>query len=97
MTHASKHPAAEDRTKTKREAMAEGSTLSLGGFFSCFFEYETPKVITVKNVPMGILRLVLHFVCIGFVVVYQLWYARGYQEFAEVETSLTTKIKGFSM
>ena len=23
MTHASKHPAAEDRTKTKREAMAE--------------------------------------------------------------------------
>ena len=77
--------------------MAEGSNWSLGGFCSGFFEYETPKVITVKNVPMGILRLVLHTVCISFIVFYQLWYARGYQEFAVVETSLTTKIKGFSM
>ena len=34
---------------------------------------------------------------IAFVVIYQLWYARGYQEFAEVEASVTTKVKGFSM
>lgn len=61
------------------------------------FEYETPKVLSVKNIPLGILRLVLHILCISFVVLYQLWYARGYQEFTEVETSLTTKIKGFSM
>ena len=84
----------------KREAMAEGSSMATNNranLCSCFFEYETPKVITVKNVPMGILRLVLHTVCISFIVLYQLWYARGYQEFAEVETSLTTKIKGFSM
>ena len=61
-----------------------------------FFEYETPKVVTVKNVPMGILRLIVHNVVITFVVVYQLWWARGYQAFGEVETSITTKIKGFS-
>ena len=65
-------------------------------FFECFFEYETPKVITVKNVPMGILRLILQTMVICFVVVYQLWWACGYQEFGEVEASITTKIKGFS-
>ena len=67
------------------------------GCCSSFFEYETPKVVTVQNVPLGILRLLLQTTVIAFVVIYQLWYARGYQEFAEVETSLTTKIKGFSM
>jgi hypothetical protein len=61
-----------------------------------FFEYETPKVVTVKNVPLGILRLSLQVIVTVFVVFYQLWYARGYQEFAEVEASVTTKVKGFS-
>ena len=64
--------------------------------FSAFFEYETPKVVTVRNVPLGILRLVLQVLVVSFVVFYQLWYARGYQEFAEVEASVTTKVKGFS-
>ena len=66
------------------------------GLAECFFEYETPKVVTVKNVPMGTLRLIVHNVVITFVVVYQLWWARGYQAFGEVEASITTKVKGFS-
>ncbi len=61
-----------------------------------FFEYETPKVVTIQSVPLGILRLLLQLLVIAFVVVYQLWYAKGYQEFAEVEASVTTKVKGFS-
>ncbi len=80
--------------------MAEGSTMS-GNYreilVSYLFEYETPKVVNVRSVPMGILRILLHTVVICFVVIYQLWYARGYQEFGEVESSLTTKVKGFSM
>ncbi len=67
------------------------------GLCSCLFEYETPKVITVKNVPMGILRLVLQTACIGFIVIFQLWYSRGYQTFLDVEASVTTKVKGFSL
>jgi hypothetical protein len=66
------------------------------GLFSTFFEYETPKVVTVQNVPLGILRLLLQILVVSFVVFYQLWYARGYQEFTEVEASVTTKVKGFS-
>ena len=88
----------------KREAMAEGATIAAGSnnrvdssLCSCFFEYETPKVITVKNVPMGILRLVLQTIVIGFIVVFQLWYSRGYQTFLDVEASVTTKVKGFSL
>ena len=68
-----------------------------GIHISFLFEYETPKVIKVKNVPMGILRLVLQTTMILFVVLYQLWYARGYQEFLDVDASVGTKVKGFSM
>ena len=67
-----------------------------GGFCTSFFDYETPKVVTIQNVPLGILRLLLQLMVVGFVVVYQLWYARGYQEFTEVEASVTSKVKGFS-
>ena len=74
-----------------------GGPVQSSGCFSSFFEYETPKVVTVQNVPLGILRLLLQTAVIAFVVIYQLWYARGYQEFAEVEASVTTKVKGFSM
>ena len=66
------------------------------GHFGYIFAYETPKVITVKNVPMGILRLILQTMVICFVLFYQLWCARGYQEFDTVEASITTKVKGFS-
>ena len=66
------------------------------GHFGYIFAYETPKVITVKNVPMGILRLILQTMVICFVLVYQLWWARGYLEFDTVEASITTKVKGFS-
>ena len=62
-----------------------------------FFEYETPKYVLVRNVPLSISKLILHIFVISFVVFYQLWHARGYQEFAEIETSLTIKVKGTSV
>ena len=63
--------------------------------FSIFYN-ETAKVVRIKNVPLGILKITLQFSVISFVVVYQLWLSRGYQEFSAVETSLTTKVKGIS-
>jgi hypothetical protein len=74
----------------------EQKPTGLAACCAAFFEYETPKVVTIQNVPLGILRLLLQLLVITFVVVYQLWIARGYQEFAEVESSVTTKVKGFS-
>ena len=72
-------------------------TIYLLAMFTFLFEYETPKVIKVKNVPMGILRLMLQTSVICFVVLYQLWWACGYQKFLDVEASIGTKVKGFSM
>ena len=62
----------------------------------CIFEYDTPKVVTVKNIPMGIIRLLTQTICIFFLVFYQLWYFRGYQGFCDVESSLTAKVKGIT-
>ena len=86
----------------RREVMAARSTAIVTEqddtkLCSCFFEYETPKVVTIKSVPMGILRAMLHLIVIAFVFSYQLWYSQGYQVFTQGETCVTLKIKGFSM
>ena len=62
-----------------------------------WFYNTTPKVVSVKNVPLGILRLALNISLVIFVFVYEFWYARGYQNFTEVQTSVTIKVKGLSM
>ena len=63
---------------------------------SFLFEYQTPKVVTVTNIPLGILKTSVHLGIIIFVIIYNIWYARGYQQFIDIETSVTTKVKGFS-
>ena len=60
---------------------------------SCLCEYETPRVITVRHVPLKILKLVMQVCVLAFVLVFQLWHAKGYQTFAQVESSVTTKVK----
>ena len=62
-------------------------------------EYETPKVVRVHNPSIGLLRRALQLAVILYVTVYQLWWAQGYQEYAAVESSVTTKVKveGFSV
>ena len=64
--------------------------------FESWFLSETPKVVAVKSVPLGILRLTLNISLIAFVFLYEFWYARGYQNFTEVHSSTTVKVKGFS-
>ena len=66
-------------------------------FGSIFFEYETPKVVTVKNVPMGIFRIIVQGAILLFLFGFQMLYSRGYQSFGDVEASVTTKIKGRTM
>ena len=61
---------------------------------SLITDYELPKVVTVPNKPLGVLKIILHFISLSFVVFYQLYYCRGYQEFSGVDSCLTTKIKG---
>ena len=55
-------------------------------------EYETPKVVTVHNPIIGLLRRALQLGVVLYVCLYQLWYAQGYQQFAVMESSVTTKV-----
>ena len=64
---------------------------------SFLFEYQTPKVVIVKNVPFGIMRFIIKILVIVFVIGYKLWYSRGYQRFENADTSLTIKVKGLAM
>ena len=64
----------------------------LSSLLSSMIEYETPKVVTVQNTSIGLLRRGLQLVVVLYVGLYQLWYAQGYQEFADAESSVTTKV-----
>ena len=55
-------------------------------------EYETQRVVTVRHIPLGILKLVMQICGLVFVIFFQLWHAKGYQTFAQVESSVTTKV-----
>ena len=65
-------------------------------FGSRLFEYETPKVIKLQNLKFGIFSRLFKIFVISFIVIFKLWYVRGYQEFAKAEFSVTAKVKGFS-
>ena len=61
------------------------------------FRYESPKVVIIENKGLGMLRLVLHTICLSFLFLYELMYCRGYQTTIEAQSSITSKVKGFSM
>ena len=65
---------------------------TLSHVVSSMMEYETPKVVTVRNPSIGLLRRGLQLCVVLYVALYQLWYAQGYQEFAGMESSVTTKV-----
>jgi len=70
---------------------------TLNKLLNYVIEYETPKVVTVHNVSIGLIRRGLQILVVLYVTLYQLWYAQGYQEFSTVESSTTTKVKGYSV
>ena len=88
---------------TARPAMS-----ALSRMCSSVIQYETPKVVTVHNPTIGLLRRALQIGVVLYVCLYQLWYAQvarggpmssvinttvqGYQEFAGMESSVTTKV-----
>ena len=61
------------------------------------FRYESPKVVIIENKGLGMLRLVLHTICLSFLFLYELIYCRGYQTTIEAQSSITSKVKGFSL
>ena len=57
-----------------------------------YFVYETARVVTVRNVPLGLLKVIMQIGVFAFVLIYEFWYAKGYQTYAPLQSSVTTKV-----
>ena len=56
------------------------------------FEYETARVVTFRHVPLGLLKMCMQIGVVAFILVYDFGYSKGYQAFAPVQSSVTTKV-----
>lgn len=56
--------------------------------------YETVKIIDIKNKKVGALYRFIQLIIISYVIGFVIVYKKGYQEFDEVISTATTKLKG---
>jgi len=66
----------------------------LTNIWTSIIEYETPRLVRIHNRKLGLVRRLIQFSIVCYVLVYALWLQKGYQEFTRVESSITVKIKG---
>jgi len=66
----------------------------LSSIWTSIIEYETPRLVRIHNRKLGLVRRLIQFSIVCYVLVYALWLQQGYQEFTRVESSVTVKIKG---
>ncbi|NP_001161641.1 purinergic P2X-like receptor [Saccoglossus kowalevskii] len=59
-------------------------------------EYDTPKIVHIKSKKVGIINRLIQLVIISYIVGYVIVYQKGYQEFDDVVSTATTKVKGVS-
>ena len=61
---------------------------------SLFFEYDTPRIVHIKSKKVGVLSRFVQALILAYIIGYVIVYERGYQEFDQVESAVTTKLKG---
>uniref|UniRef100_A0A673WVK3 P2X purinoceptor n=1 Tax=Salmo trutta TaxID=8032 RepID=A0A673WVK3_SALTR len=61
---------------------------------SCFFEYETERMIVVKSKVVGSVFRLIQFLILVYVIGYVCVVQKSYQETDSVISSVTTKVKG---
>ncbi|XP_076435092.1 P2X purinoceptor 4-like isoform X2 [Babylonia areolata] len=62
--------------------------------FSMFFEYDTPRIVHIRSKKVGVLNRLVQLTIIGYIVGYVIVWKKGYQEVDEVQSAVTTKLKG---
>lgn len=58
------------------------------------FEYETPKLVQISNIKIGVTQRLLQLVILIYVVCWVMIYEKGYQENDIAKSAVTTKVKG---
>ncbi|XP_055353255.1 P2X purinoceptor 4-like isoform X2 [Paramacrobiotus metropolitanus] len=70
----------------------------LRSFLKCsdsfLFQYETPRLVTVRSARIGIIYRVVQACIISYLIGYVFVYTKSYQEFDLAESSVVSKIKG---
>ncbi|CAG5126493.1 unnamed protein product, partial [Candidula unifasciata] len=59
-----------------------------------FFEYNTPRIVHIKDTTIGTTNRFIQFLIIGYIIGYAIVYKKGYQDVDSVKSAVTTKVKG---
>jgi P2X purinoceptor 4 len=78
----------------KSEKCKEGCRWAWTSFVSAAFEYDTPKIVHIKNKKVGFMNRIVQLGIIGYIVGYGIIYQKGYQKTGSVVGTVTTKMKG---
>lgn len=62
-----------------------------------FFEYDTPRIVHIQSKKVGVINRLIQLCIIGYVIGYAIIYKKGYQDFDNVQSVVTTKVKGIVM
>uniref|UniRef100_T1JIG8 Uncharacterized protein n=1 Tax=Strigamia maritima TaxID=126957 RepID=T1JIG8_STRMM len=66
--------------------------MALACSFLC--EYDTPKMVTIKSLTIGIINRIIQLLIVIYIVGYVIIYNKGYQEFSTLQSAVTSKVKG---
>ena len=55
-------------------------------------EYETPRVVTLRNIPLIILKLIAQILVFALYIAFHFSHNQGFQTFAQVKSIVTTKV-----
>lgn len=61
---------------------------------SVFFEYDTPKIVHINSKKVGIVNRIIQFAVIAYIIGWAIIWKRGYQDFDDGISSVTSKVKG---
>uniref|UniRef100_A0A8C2H350 P2X purinoceptor n=1 Tax=Cyprinus carpio TaxID=7962 RepID=A0A8C2H350_CYPCA len=67
------------------------------GYFLCFFDYYTSKILVIRSKKVGTLNRFTQALVIAYVIGYVCVLKKGYQDTDTVLSSVTTKVKGIAL
>ncbi|TPP63839.1 P2X purinoceptor 4 [Fasciola gigantica] len=66
----------------------------MGRGLAMLFEYETPKLVQISNLKIGVAHRIIQLIILIYVVCWVLMYEKAYQYNDEAKCAVTTKVKG---
>ncbi|XP_062999990.1 P2X purinoceptor 4 [Elgaria multicarinata webbii] len=68
-----------------------------GPLYSCLFEYDTPRIVSIKSRKVGLMNRLVQLAILAYVIGWVFVWEKSYQETDSVVSSVTAKVKGVAM